>query len=70
LSGDFCVKLTAHTKLAAAFSQSAVALHRVAALCFAPRSPLLELAGVLVRLDHIARVTVNTRPLVSCIALG
>jgi hypothetical protein len=29
-------------------------LHRVAAFCFGPRSPLFEIALVLVRLDHIA----------------
>lgn len=35
-------------------------LHRVAAFCFArPRSPLLEIALVFVRLDHAAGVIVN-----------
>jgi hypothetical protein len=33
----------------------------VAALCFAPRSPLFELALVPVRLDHIARARRETR---------
>jgi hypothetical protein len=32
----------------------------VAAFCFAPRSPLFELALVLMRLDHVASVIVNT----------
>jgi hypothetical protein len=44
-------------------SQSAVTLHRLAAFCFAleqaSRSRLLEIAFVLVRLDHVACVIVN-----------
>jgi hypothetical protein len=35
-------------------SQSAVTLHRVAAFCFGFRSPLFELARVLVRFEHVA----------------
>jgi hypothetical protein len=31
----------------------------VAAFCFAPRSPLFEIARLLVRLDHVARFIVN-----------
>jgi hypothetical protein len=38
-----------------AFSQSAVTLHRAAAFC----SPLFEIAGVVVRFDHVARFIVN-----------
>jgi hypothetical protein len=34
--------------------QLAVMFHRVAAYCFAPRSPLFEIALVPVRFDHIA----------------
>jgi len=44
---------------AAAFSQSAVTLHHVAALCFLLRSPFFEFARVLVRFDHVARFIVN-----------
>jgi len=40
-------------------SQSAVTLYRLAAFCFASRSPLFELALVLVRLDHVACVIVD-----------
>jgi hypothetical protein len=42
-------------------SQIAVTLHRVAAFCFtrAQRSPLSELARVLLRLDHVACFIVN-----------
>ena len=39
-------------------SQSAVTLHRVAAFCL-PRSPLFELACLLVRFDRVARFIVN-----------
>jgi hypothetical protein len=39
--------------------QSAVTLHHVAAFCFAPRSPLFEIALVLVSFDHVARIIVN-----------
>jgi hypothetical protein len=38
--------------------QSAVTLHRVAAFV-SPRSPLFEIANVLVHVDHIARFVVN-----------
>jgi hypothetical protein len=34
-------------------------LHRVAAFCFAPRSPLFEIALVFVRFNHVACVIVN-----------
>jgi hypothetical protein len=33
--------------------------HRAAAFCFASRSPLFEIAFVLVRLDHIASFIVH-----------
>jgi hypothetical protein len=50
------------------FSQSAVTF-RCAAFCFArhrkhDRSPLSELARLLVRLDHVARFIANARPAV------
>jgi hypothetical protein len=34
-------------------------LHRMAALCFASRSSLFEVARVLVRSDHVASIIVN-----------
>ena len=40
-------------------SQSAVTLYRVAAFCFASRSPLFEIALVLVRFDYVACVIVD-----------
>jgi hypothetical protein len=41
------------------FSISRHASTRVAAFCSAPRSPLFELARVLMRLDHVASFIVN-----------
>jgi hypothetical protein len=39
--------------------QKAVTLHRVAAFCFAPLSPLFEIARVLARFDHVAHIVKN-----------
>jgi hypothetical protein len=39
----------------------------VAAFCFAPRSPLFEIARVLVRLDQVARVIVNANHGIMCV---
>jgi hypothetical protein len=43
----------------AAFEQSAVTPHRVAAFCFAPRLPLFAISRVLVRLDHVVSIVVQ-----------
>jgi len=46
--------------LSSSISQSAVTLHRVAAFCFTQQLRLVEIARVLVRLDHVARCVVNS----------
>jgi hypothetical protein len=43
----------------ATFLQGLVWSHRVVAFCFAPCSPLFELASVLVGFDHIARFIIK-----------